>query len=67
MFGRVSAKISKFKLKQVCATRNTSMRSRAATYVQNLKTFFDLNNCWYIVCVNCKDKYRYYQEIVNSN
>jgi hypothetical protein len=44
--GRVSAKISKFKLKQVYATRNTSNNSRhLSTYGQNVKAFFDGNNC----------------------
>jgi hypothetical protein len=38
--------ISKFKLKRVYATKNTSMHSRHLwKYVQNLKAFFDLNNC----------------------
>jgi hypothetical protein len=43
---RISANIFKFQLKQVYATRNTFMHSRhLSTYGQNVKVFFDLNNC----------------------
>jgi hypothetical protein len=47
LFGWVSTKISKFKLKQVYATKNTEHLNLKLiwTYVQNLKGFFDLNNC----------------------
>jgi hypothetical protein len=46
LFDRVSAKNSKFKLKQVYATKNTSMHSRhLLTYVQTFKGLFDLNSC----------------------
>jgi hypothetical protein len=46
LFDRLLAKISKFKLKPIYATKNTSVHSRHLwTFVQNLKAFYDLSNC----------------------
>jgi hypothetical protein len=51
LFGRVSAKIYKFKLKhmqpKILHSRATESQNlnKILTYVQNLKGFFDLNNC----------------------
>jgi hypothetical protein len=46
LFGRVSKINYKLKLKLVYATRNTSVHARhLLTYGQNVKAFFDLNNC----------------------
>jgi hypothetical protein len=52
LFGPVSANISKFKLKQVYAARNTSMHSRASVEIRSKSQSFIIIIYYYYLLEN---------------